>query len=205
MAETVSRGSASRAELLELKREREIVQEGHRFLDEKRILLARELLARIKRCEALQAAFEQQQRAAHQVLIAATDEAGLEELQVHPPLDADAFGIDRRTRKWLGITLPELATHDQVPDAFVADPALQRRQPRPTAEAYRALFASAGELAGEQAALLRLEAEYRKTQRRVRALEKILLPELDASQSALESALEEQELEEAVRVRLAVR
>ena len=55
------------------------------------------------------------------------------------------------------------------------------------------------------AQLLKLEAEYRRTQRRVRALEKILLPELEAEQKVLENALEELEIEEAVRVRLAAK
>lgn len=205
MTETVNRGSASRAELLELKREREIVQEGHRFLDEKRVLLARELLTRIKHCESLQTRFEAAQKRAHARLQDATDEAGLEELQAHPVLDPSLFVVKASTRRWLGIQLPQLVAEDGVPEHFDARPVINRRETLNTAQAYRGLFALATELAGEHAALLRLEAEYRKTQRRVRALEKILLPELEASQHALESALEEQELEEAVRVRLAVR
>lgn len=205
MTEAVNRGSASRAELLELKREREIVQEGHRFLDEKRVLLARELLARIHRCESLQADFETLQAEAHAQLAAATDEAGLEELQVHPTLPADDFNVESSARTWLGIKLPQARARDSVPEPFTEAPVIRRREVPDTAHAYRRLFTAACELASEQAALLRLEAEYRKTQRRVRALEKILLPELEASQHALEGALEEQELEEAVRVRLAVR
>ena len=204
MAES-SRGSASRADLLELKREHEVVDEGHRFLDEKRVLLARELLARIADCERLQQEFAALEHGAHQVLIEATEALGLEELQLYPPRDGSALGLRRRHGRFLGIQLPQIAVDTPVPETTTERPAIHRPAAEALAEAYAPLIELAVRLAAEHAALLRIEAEYRKTQRRVRALEKIMLPELAAAERALEAALEEQELEEAVRVRLAVK
>lgn len=57
-------------------------------------------------------------------------------------------------------------------------------------------------LEGREASLLRLMAEYRRTERRVRALENLILPELRAAERDMEDVLEENEQEEAVRVRL---
>ncbi len=204
MAEA-SRGSASRADLLELKREHEVVEEGHRFLDEKRVLLARELLSRIARCEALQREFETLERSAHKALIEATEALGLEELQLYPPRDGAGFAIRRRHASFLGIRLPLLEAAESIPAEPVHRPVIRRPAAETVADRFAPLLEAATRLAAEHAALLRIEAEYRKTQRRVRALEKIMLPELIAARRSLEAALEEQELEEAVRVRLAVK
>jgi V/A-type H+-transporting ATPase subunit D len=204
MAET-ARGSASRADLLELKREHEVVEEGHRFLDEKRVLLARELLTRIARCERLQRDFDALEQDAHQALIEATGALGLEELQLYPPRDGSAFSIRRRHEGFLGIRLPLLGPAGNIPAEPIHRPVIRRPVAEAVASAFASLLEAAIRLAAEHAGLLRVEAEYRKTQRRVRALEKIMLPELVAAERALEAALEEQELEEAVRVRLAVK
>jgi V/A-type H+/Na+-transporting ATPase subunit D len=49
--------------------------------------------------------------------------------------------------------------------------------------------------------LERLRVEYLRTSRRARALEDVLLPEMDARIDVIDNALEELEREEAVRVR----
>ena len=49
--------------------------------------------------------------------------------------------------------------------------------------------------------LERLRVEYLRTSRRARALEDVLLPEIDERLGVIDNALEEQEREEAVRVR----
>lgn len=205
MTERGATGSASRADLLELRREHEVVEEGHRFLDEKRVLLARELLHRLDHCEVLERELREMEQSAHRTLIDATTEVGLEELQLYPPRDAS--GLDRTTasERFLGLQLPAARLTGSVSATPIRSPAIPRAAADRTADAFAPLFAAALELASEQSALFRLEAEYRKTQRRVRALEKIMLPELRAAERSLEAALEELEIEEAVRVRMAVR
>lgn len=198
-------GSTSRADLLELKRERQIVEEGYRFLDEKRVLLARELLVRIAHCELLQARFVVLERSAHSALIEATEALGLEELQLYPPHDGSGYSMQRRQELFLGLRLPRLEVTGHMASEPVHSPVIVRPAAETVAAGFSALLPLATQLAAEQAALLRLEDEYRKTQRRVRALEKIMLPELAAAVRTLEAALEEQEIEEAVRVRLAVK
>ena len=51
--------------------------------------------------------------------------------------------------------------------------------------------------------LERLRLEYRRTERRTRALEDVLMPEIDLTIKELETRLEEIEQEEAIRVRQA--
>jgi len=69
------------------------------------------------------------------------------------------------------------------------------------ARAFGDLAARAVALAAATASLLRLMAEYRRTERRVRALEKIVLPEARADERRFETALEELDQEEVLRAR----
>ncbi len=63
------------------------------------------------------------------------------------------------------------------------------------------LLLRASELAGVSGNLYRLLAEYRLTERRARALENVILPEIEQSLKVMTTHLEELEFEDAVRVR----
>jgi V/A-type H+/Na+-transporting ATPase subunit D len=63
------------------------------------------------------------------------------------------------------------------------------------------LIPRAARLAAMVGNLQRLRADYARTARRARALEDVLLPEIDETLRAVESALEELEREEVVRAR----
>jgi V/A-type H+-transporting ATPase subunit D len=205
MPDGAARGSASRAELLELRREHEVVEEGHRLLDERRVLLARELLSRLAAYDRRRQAFAERERAAHAALAEATRAAGLEQLQVHPPLGLAGLEPVPAHAKFLGLTMTRVRLDGEPSGEWTRPPVFDRPEVSAAAEAFAALYREALELASDLAGLLALEAEYRRTQRRVRALEKILLPELEEQQRVLEAALEELEIEEAVRVRLAAK
>ena len=204
MAEA-ARGSASRAELLELRREHEVVEEGHRLLDERRVLLARELLARLKAFDQRFETFADCEKQAHAALIEATERMGLEQLEVYPPLDLSGLETVRETARFIGITFDGVRLAALPESKRERDPVFEFDQAETAAGKFAGLLEEALGLATDIAQLLKLEAEYRRTQRRVRALEKILLPELEAEQKVLENALEELEIEEAVRVRLAAK
>jgi V/A-type H+-transporting ATPase subunit D len=77
--------------------------------------------------------------------------------------------------------------------------------PSPEAEACRrafvALVAAAADLAAISGNLERLSFEYRRSVRRARALQDVLLPELDQSVYRIETRLEELEQEDAISMR----
>ena len=56
-------------------------------------------------------------------------------------------------------------------------------------------------MAAVSTTLARLYAEYRRTVRRVRALQDVLLPELDVDIASVDATLEDLEREEAIAVR----
>ncbi|EGV16042.1 V-type ATP synthase subunit D [Thiocapsa marina] len=185
---------------LELKEERSGMREGYRFLDEKRLILAAEILAELGRYEREMNAFQADYREAVDALQGAVARHGLEGLAVHPPappLDTDCRLTPRRV---LGVTL-----HDLV------DNALQQQSPAPSVSdspeadgarrAFQALIPRIARLAAMVGNLQRLRADYARTARRARALEDVLLPEINDTLQAVESALEELEREEVVRAR----
>ncbi len=189
----------TRSAFLELQEERRGMHEGYRFLDEKRLILAGELIAELERYEILKRRFDTLYREAVAALQSAVERHGLEELEVYPALDTPDARIDTRTRNVLGVHLKEARRES---GSGHAEPAVF---PSPEAEHCRRLFQQvlqqAVALAARTGNLQRLWEEYRLTSRRARALEEVLLPEMDETLRLIDSGLEEQDREEAIRVR----
>ena len=196
----MAEGSASRAALLALRRDRRVIEEGHRFLDEKRVALAHELLRRTREYEGRRAAFLQQAAEARAALAAAVSRHGLEGLQVYPAQALTAPAPARPETVFLGVRLVGDAQLALTGEAGAAD--RRTLEGERCAARYRELAAQALPLAGAIASLLRLMREYRRTERRVRALENIVLPEARADERRFEGALEELDQEEVLRSRL---
>jgi V/A-type H+-transporting ATPase subunit D len=196
--------AATRVAMLELRDERRLVQEGYDLLDEKRVLLATEILRQLRQLTALQQMQELQWQAARAALGAAIEVHGFDDLTVEPPLSlADArVLIERRT--FLGLPL-RAATLEAGPGLPVAPPVRASPELRRTAAAFGTLAAGLVTQAALEANLRCLAAEYRRTERRARALENVLLPEIDRSLRSIEEQLDAVDQEEAVRVRNAAR
>ena len=198
---------------LELKAERAGMREGYRFLDEKRLILASEILSALAAFESALARWRAAHREALSALRAAVGRHGLEELSLYPP-PPSGLGCDseRKTRSVLGVRIERLAGGEAGAgsESGQVDPAVPPAAPvNPSPEAahcarcFAALPPLAQELAVLTGNLERLRVEYIRTARRARALEDVLLPELDDNLQAIDSALEELEREEAIRVRRA--
>jgi V/A-type H+-transporting ATPase subunit D len=192
--------------VLELREEQRVVAEAYEFLDEKRLLLAAELLRQLERYEILLDEIEALGRSARQQLVAAVQRHGLQELSVYPATPLAGVGIDLQRRNVMGVTL--LDARLVIPAAGGHTPPVAS-QPSPEAEQCRAAFAGLlpklTALAGVAGNLYRLLAEYRRTERRARALENVVLPEIDQALARVAGYLEEVDLEDAIRVRLKAR
>lgn len=197
MAETV----ATRSAALALVDERALMRQGYQFLDEKRMLLAAEMLRALAQHEALNAQLAQALDAARAALRRALQRHGLEALLAYPAVTPAPAAPPLQRSQFLGVPLvaaqwqPTPAT---APDAI--DPSPEARACR---AAFEALLAPLVGLAACSNNLERLAAEYRRTERRARALENVLLPEIEASLQAIEGQLELADQEESVRIRKA--
>ena len=192
--------TASRSAFLDLQDEKRLVNDGYEFLDEKRILLAAELLRQRGAWREARAAFmERWDEAAKQLPAAAADQ-GLEGLQVHPRYTLDSAGPEISERPYVGQVLVEASLRSDGTE-LSRDPIRPSREVRCLAAAFRALLEAAAPLAAITVNLKRLMREYRRTERRVRALENVVLPEISQDLAAMEEHLDLNDQEEVIRVR----
>jgi V/A-type H+-transporting ATPase subunit D len=192
--------AATRVALLELRDERRLVQEGYDLLDEKRVLLATETLRELRQHTESQATIDAQWTGAREALGRAIEVHGFEDLTVEPPCSLETALFHGNQRSFLGIPLVE-AYVDEIPCVFLADPVRGTPELKRCAEAFRRLALNLVTQAARAANLRRLIEEYRRTERRARALENVLLPEIDGSLRFIEEQLDAVDQEEAVRVR----
>lgn len=176
------------------------MQEGYSFLDEKRLILASEILAELGRYEAEMARFREIYAQASGLLRAAVARHGLEGLELYPAKEIPCDQMEVASRSVLGVRVDSPAWE---PGARAAvEPSMEST---PEAEACTGAFAEtvlrAARLAVLSGNLQRLHREYTRTARRARALEDVLLPEIDDVLGVVDAALEELEREEAIRVR----
>jgi V/A-type H+-transporting ATPase subunit D len=195
----MSDATPTRSVVLEMKDERRAMHDGYVFLDEKCLLLAGEILRELQRYNALRRDFVATHSAATDALEAAIARHGLHGLQVYPAVNIAGAKLRDTRRALMGVRLQEVALDV---DAVAALPALD---PSPEAEtcrrAFAALLGAAASLAAVAGNLERLSLEYQRSVRRARALQDVLLPELDRSVYEIESRLEELEQEDAIWMR----
>ncbi len=201
MADLSRAPTASRSALLDLRDEQRLVNDGYEFLDEKRVLLAAEMLRQRDVWRSLERDFKERFDAAADALINAAADQGLDGLEVSPPGSLVEATIETRAQPYVGQALLEAALlHRGAQASFEAvrsTPALAACR-----SAFVELLDSAATLAAASATLERLIHEYRRTERRVRALENIVLPEIRADIAIMEEHLDLLDQEEVIRVRL---
>jgi V/A-type H+-transporting ATPase subunit D len=191
---------ATRVAFLELRDERRLVQEGYELLDEKRVLLATEIMRQLRHYAALQDELRTLGADALAALEGAVGMHGFDALTVEPKLDFGPAQVVVHGQSFLGLRLVEAALEDRSPP-----PGPRARPTTPEARACAAVFrrmvARQAELAACVASLRRLVREYVRTERRARALENVVLPEIDETLRFIEEQLDAVDQEEAVRVR----
>lgn len=192
----------TRSLAIQLQDERRTMREGYAFLDEKCVLLAGEMLRELRAYQALVRELAPLQAAARAALQSAVARHGLDGLQVYPAAPG-RYALRFERRALLGVAMLDARLDGE---AGTAPPAVM---PSPEAEACRAAHAHVAaqlvRIAASSANLARLYAEYRKTVRRVRALQDVLLPEIERSLAEIETSLEELEQDEFGFLRRAVR
>ncbi|HVZ52704.1 MAG TPA: V-type ATP synthase subunit D [Pseudolabrys sp.] len=191
----------TRSAALELADERKLMRQGYEFLDEKRTLLASEMLRQLRLYQERADALDEAMKRASAALAAAVERHGLDGVQVYPA--PQPLQLPDNTRSlFLGITM--LATGPASPAARDTPAAVDSS---PEAKACRAAFDEllvlAADIGVRNGNLQRLAREYRRTERRAQALEKVLLPEVEEAIKRVDEQLDTMEREETIRTRWA--
>jgi V/A-type H+-transporting ATPase subunit D len=188
----------TRSLLIALGDERRTMREGSAFLDEKCLLLAGEMLREVRRHRELMQELRRLDTGARESLRGAIGRHGANGLQVYA---ASPTGerVEVHARSLLGVGLIDARLRrENAPNPHAAHPSPEAAACR---AAHRQLASQLVELAAVSTNLARLHAEYRRTVRRVRALQDVLLPELDASIADIDTRLEDLEREDALASR----
>lgn len=191
--------SPTRSAVLELQDERRAMHEGYVFLDEKCLLLAGEMLRQLESHDRLHERLLALHADAAAALAAAVARHGLHGLQIYPPTDLSRAALTVRARSLMGVRLQQ-ATLD-ARDAQADDAVDRSPEAEACRRAYAAVLAVCAEVAAVRGNLERLSLEYRRSVRRARALQDVMLPELDNAIAEIDGRLEEAEREDAIWMR----
>ena len=182
----------TRAAVVELKDERVVVNEAYNFLDEKRLLLAAEIIRQIDNYEQVVKAIRKLNIEARKALQNAIQRHGLDGLGVYPPADIEDIEFTRTKMNFMGVTL--MTTQLELPELEQAEHC-EAINPSSEAVICRRLFSDllrqSAILSGISGNLQRLSVEYRLTERRSKALENVILPQIEHDLKAMEDLLEE--------------
>ncbi len=199
----MSDSSPTRSAVIEMKDERRAMHEGYVFLDEKCLLLAGEILRQLQQHEKLQHELVACHDAAAATLQAAVARHGLHDLCLYPPTTWDADPLEASSRALMGVRMQSASW--TANDPAHAPPLMPSPEAEACRQAHAALLAVAASLAAVSGNLERLSLEYRRSVRRARALQDVMLPELDRDIVEIEGRLEELEQEDAIWIRQGIR
>lgn len=198
MTDRAAPATVSRSAFLELRDEEQLVGTGYELLDEKRVQLATEILQQRRAYRAALKTFTAHCEAAAAALLEAAATHGVNGLQVHSAAPFDAtLSIDSRPFVGLALIAAELdiAADTDAGAEHLADGVL-----RNYVDAFRTVMESGVPLAALVTNLERLMREYQRTERRVRALENVILPEIRSDIAMMQEQLDLNDQEEVIRV-----
>lgn len=184
----------TKSNLLREKETLALAEEGYDLLERKREILMLELMKRIDEVKGLEAELRKRSGTAYPVLRRMLLRAGRESArELSAGVKADFAAKERRVQV-TGISMPALeavAPEHRLQVSFMNSFADSDE----TAAEFSALLEVIARMAGLRAIVWRLAKEVRKTQRRVNALEKMVIPESKAVKAFIEASLEERERE----------
>ncbi len=187
----------SRAARLRLLGQAELARHATELLHNKEEALRREQVRLAARTTRTAEAWTQQFQAAADWLLRARLLGASHELSALTPPNVATVTPQWKTA--MGVTYPgDLNCRPADPPPLTSTAALP-----PTAAAYRSALLAAADHAAANTALARLAHELTQTRQRRRAIEEHLLPDLTNTIHKLDGQLDEQDREEAVRIRLA--
>jgi V/A-type H+-transporting ATPase subunit D len=192
--------SPTKSKLIETKRSLQLAREGHTLLDKKRNVLIRELMKLIDEAKEVQAKTEILFAEAYKALIEANLYFGIENVQ-EVGLGVDEFeSLEIRLRSVMGVEVPEIGDLKVKPSLAYGFVRTNSKLDVARKKFSEVLVLTA-KLAEVETGVYRLATEIKRTQRRVNALEYVLIPQYEEIVKFIESYLEETERDDFFRMK----
>jgi V/A-type H+-transporting ATPase subunit D len=182
----------TKTNLLRLRNDLNFARQGYELLDQKRNILIIELLALVDQTADYQSRVENALAKAYQALEEAVLDMGKLKVQYLTGAVNISTDIVIRSRRVMGVSLPVVETefkenspyYSPMGTSFWIDSSISF---------FREALSLLGRLSELKISVLRLANEVKKTIRKVNALEKIAIPDLQETVRFIESRLEENE------------
>jgi V/A-type H+/Na+-transporting ATPase subunit D len=184
----------TRSNLLRTRQDLRFAREGFEILDQKREVLAKELVSQANDAEELQDRMEKMLAEAYRVLEKAMLTMGREHVEWAALAVHKSVEVQLKFHGVMGIELPLVESNGKPPEMSysLGDTSVSLDQ---ASAAFREILSLIPDLSRLVTTVWRLAIELRKTQRRVNALEYIFIPEYEETIAYIESSLEERERE----------
>lgn len=182
----------TKTNLIRVKGELQFARLGHELLDQKRNILVLELLTLVDQAADMQERVDKALAEAYRTLEEAVLRMGkLKVVSLSSAVNIEA-DIKIKQRKVMGVQLPVVETqfeehapyYSPLGTSFWIDTSLAR---------FKETLQLMGHMAELKISIMRLAREVRKTIRKVNALEKIAIPDLDETAAYVQNRLEESE------------
>ena len=184
----------TKSNLLRTKERLATAREGYELLDQKREILVMELMRSMERVKLLEQTLDEQIERAYPALRRMLLSLGREKARNIARSVRYSFDLREKTELVAGMHLPSLEVH--LPKAELKfSPANSFAECDETVIEFFALLETITEMAAVRTIATRLAREVRKTQRRVNALDKVLIPVAEETLEFIESSLEERDRE----------
>ena len=190
----------TRSNLLRMKKELKFAREGYEILDRKRIVLTSELIRVAHDAEALQKEVWDLLTKAYRSLEQARLTMGEDNVEWAALSVNKTVDVQLKFRGVMGVAVPTVEAHGELIDMTYGlgdTPATLDE----ASAAFREVVKKIPELSELVTAVWRLAGELRKTQRRVKALQYIFIPQYEETVLFIKAALDEREREETFRLK----
>jgi len=182
----------TKTNLLKLKNDLKFARQGYELLDQKRNILIIELLALVDQTVDFQSRVENTLTKAYKALEESVFDRGKLKVQYLTGAVNITTDVTVRSRRVMGVSLPVIETefkehsphYSPMGTSFWIDSSLHF---------FKEVLKLLGKLSELKISVLRLANEVRKTIRKVNALEKIAIPDLNETVHYIQSRLEENE------------
>ena len=182
----------TKSNLIKIKQDNSIATEGYQLLEQKREILVIELMSYVERVKRVEKELNNNLNKAYTSLKKAIGSFGHEDIKKKTQFINYKFPMKKKTLRLFGMYLPSVQT--EVPRlkmqySFLNTNAIVDE----TSKNFLNLINLICEMAEIRAIVWRLSKEVKKVQRRVNALEKIVIPDTKKTIKFIEDTLEERE------------